>query len=279
MQKREFKNSEMLSIIGFGGILVSNVSQEEANEYIAEAVDIGINYFDVAPTYGNAQDRMGPGLVGKRDGIFLTCKTTKRMADEADKELSDSLKKLKTDRFDLYLLHGVNNVEEAKTCLGPKGALEALVKARDKGYIRYLGFSVHSEDAAIYLMNRFDFDAVMFPVNWVCFLTNGFGKRIMETAVKKDLAVLALKGMAHTTRPKDYKEYPKTWYKPVEDKELAQLALRYTLSQPVTTALTPGHMNFLRCAMEVGQNFTPITEDEINILKEKSQGTEPLFKP
>jgi predicted aldo/keto reductase-like oxidoreductase len=143
MQKREFKNSEMLSIIGFGGILVSNVSQEEANEYIAEAVDIGINYFDVAPTYGNAQDRMGPGLVGKRDGIFLTCKTTKRMADEADKELSDSLKKLKTDRFDLYLLHGVNNVEEAKTCLGPKGALEALVKARDKGYIRYLGFSVH----------------------------------------------------------------------------------------------------------------------------------------
>jgi predicted aldo/keto reductase-like oxidoreductase len=68
-------------------------------------------------------------------------KRPRRMADEADKELSDSLKKLKTDRFDLYLLHGVNNVEEAKTCLGPKGALEALVKARDKGYIRYLGFS------------------------------------------------------------------------------------------------------------------------------------------
>ncbi len=277
MLKREYKNKEMLSVIGFGGILVSKVTQEEANDYIAEAIDNGINYFDVAPTYGNSQDRMGPGLEGKRNGVFLACKTTMRTAKEAESELQDSLKKLRTDHFDLYQLHGINNVEDAKTCLGPNGAMETFIRAREKGYVRYLGFSVHSEEAAIYLMEQFDFDSTLFPVNWVCHFTNGFGDKIMEAAVKKNVARLALKGMAHTVRPENYKEYPKAWYMPVEEKDLAQITLRFTLSQPVTAALTPGYIEYLRWAMEVGKDFKPVTPEEIDLLKEKSNGVKPIF--
>ncbi len=83
-----------LSIIGFGGIVVTDTEQTEANRYVAEAIDRGINYFDVSPNYGNAQDRLGPALVGKRQVIFLACKTEKRTKALAEAELHQSLKTL-----------------------------------------------------------------------------------------------------------------------------------------------------------------------------------------
>ncbi len=277
MLYREFKNSEMLSMIGFGGILVARETQEEANNYVAEAITMGINYFDIAPTYGISQERTGPALRGKRNDIFLACKTTQRTAKGAEYELHDSLKKLETDRFDLYQLHGLNSPDEAHTILGPGGALETFIKAKEKGLIRYLGFSAHSEEAAIILMEQYNFDSALFPVNWICQFTDGFGNRIMETAIEKGVARLALKAMAHTVRTEDYKAYPKAWYRPVEEKELAQLTLRYTLSQPVTAALTPGHMEYLRWAVEIGNDFKSVTSDEIQYLKKLSENVQPIF--
>ena len=75
MEKRPYGSSgEMLSVVGFGGIMVMNETQEAANNYVAEAIDMGINYFDVAPSYGNAEERLGPALAGKRDKVFLACR-------------------------------------------------------------------------------------------------------------------------------------------------------------------------------------------------------------
>jgi len=279
MEKRAYgRSGEMLTIIGFGGMIVANTEQRDADNYVAEAIDKGINYFDVAPSYADAEDHLGPALRGKRQGIFLACKTEKRTKKEARESLEQSLKKLETDHFDLFQLHAMSSLEEVDQVFGPDGAMEVLIKARQEGLIRHIGFSAHNEDAAVALMDRFDFDSVLFPLNWVNLFHSGFGKRILEKAVEKDISRMALKAMAKTTiKDGDVKKYQRCWYHPVEDKELAALALRYTLSKPITAAIPPGEMKFFRWAVETAENFRPITEEEVRILKKESKDQVPIF--
>lgn len=158
MEQRAYGETGVsLSVIGFGGIVVMGAEQEEANRRVRAAFDRGINYFDVAPSYGDAESKLGPALVGIRDDVFLACKTGKRTRNEAAAELRESLERLQTDHFDLYQLHAVSSVEEAQTCLAPGGALEAFQEAQDAGLVKYLGFSAHNADAAVLLMEQFPF--------------------------------------------------------------------------------------------------------------------------
>ena len=138
------RTKEKLSIIGFGGMVVKDVTPKEAANFVAEAVDRGVNYFDVAPFYGNAQRRLGPALKPYRPNCFLACKTLERDAAGAARELKESLKLLKTDHFDLYQLHALYDVEEVEQAFGPGGAMETILKAKEDGKIRYIGFSAHS---------------------------------------------------------------------------------------------------------------------------------------
>lgn len=279
MEKRILgKTGEKLSIIGFGGIIVSGETQQDANNYVAEAIDSGVNYFDVAPTYGNAQDKLGPALVGKRKDVFLACKTENRTKDGARKLLEESLKILKTDYFDLYQLHAVTTAEDVEKIFGPNGAFETFLKAKQEGLIKHIGFSAHSEEAAIALMDKFDFDSILFPVNWVNIINSGFGPRIINKAKEKEMGILAIKAMAKTSLEEGVvNKYPKGWYEAIDDKELAMLACRYTLSQPVTAAIPPGDIEHFRWAVDASRDFKPVTEEEINILKEKCKGIKSLF--
>lgn len=279
MEKRALgKTGEKLSIIGFGGIIVSGETQQDANNYVAEAIDLGVNYFDVAPTYGNAQDKLGPALVGKRNDIFLACKTENRTKDGARKLLEESLKTLKTDYFDLYQLHAVTTAEDVEKIFGPNGAFETFLKAKQEGLIKHIGFSAHSEEAAIALMDKFDFDSILFPVNWVNIINSDFGPKIINKAKDKEMGILAIKAMAKTSLEEgSVNKYPKGWYEAIDDKELAILACRYTLSQAVTAAIPPGDIEHFRWAVEAARNFKPITDDEMKMLKEKCKGLKSLF--
>lgn len=279
MEKRVLgKTGEKLSIIGFGGIVVSQMEQSDANNIVAEAIDRGVNYFDVAPTYGDAQDRLGPALVGKRNSIFLACKTGERSREKAKEELYTSFEKLKTDHFDLYQLHGIDSPEEIKQALGPNGALETFMRAREEGLVRYLGFTCHSEEAALTLMEQFDFDTVLFPINWVCVLKNNYGMKVLEKAGEKGMGRFAMKSMAKTDWPEGVeKDYPKCWYQPIDNKDIARLAYRFALSQNVTAAVPPGDIRLFRTALETAENFSPITSQEIEQLKSYAEGVKPLF--
>ncbi len=279
MLKRKLGNTgDALSILGFGGILVKGELQENANKLVHSALDLGINYFDVAPSYGDAQDKLGPALEGHRNGIFLACKTAKRTKAEAEAELNNSLKMLKTGHFDLYQFHGVSTMADVETIFGPDGAMEVFIKARRDGLIRHIGFSAHNEEAAAAMMDRFAFVSVLFPVNWVCMLNDSFGHRILKKAQEKSVARLALKAMACTKWPAgSERKYPKCWYQPVDDQGLASLALRYTLSQPVTAAIPPGDARFFENAANTAANFTPVTEAEIEELKIKAADMLPIF--
>jgi predicted aldo/keto reductase-like oxidoreductase len=192
------KTGEKLSIIGFGGIVVRDTPHDEASNYVSEAIDHGLNYFDVAPSYGNAEEILGPALEPYRKDSFLACKTNKRDRPGAEEELHASLKKLKTDYFDLYQLHALSDINEVEQVFGPEGAMEVFIKAKKEGKVRFLGFSAHSQKAALLALEKFDFDTVLFPLNYVCWHQGNFGPGLVEKAKEKGMGILALKGMAHT---------------------------------------------------------------------------------
>ena len=135
------KSDVKLSVIGFGGYLLNGMKQEDANGVVAESIKYGVNYFDVAPTYGDAEARLGPALEPFRKDVFLACKTTQRKADKAAEELAASLKRLRTDHVDLYQLHALRDVaKDVDTVFGKGGAMEAFLEAKKRGQVRFLGF-------------------------------------------------------------------------------------------------------------------------------------------
>jgi len=273
------KTGEELSIIGLGGVTVMKMPQPEANNIVHEAIDKGVNYVDVAPTYGNAEAILGPALDGYRDKLFLACKTQKRKKEDAAAELRQSLERLKTDHFDLYQFHAISNMEHVETIFSKEGAIEAFLEAKKQGLIRYIGFSAHSVKAALAAMDRFDFDSILFPVNFVLYYQENFGPQVIEKAKKKGVARLALKAMAKGKWPADANrnEFPNCWYQPVSEPRAANMALRFTLSQPITAAVPPGDPKLFKRAMEIASQFTPITGEEKEELKKIAENQQPIF--
>lgn len=270
-----------LSVVGFGGIVVTNETQKDANRLVAEAVEQGVNYFDVAPSYGDAIDRLGPALEPYRQDVFLACKTGQRQREGAEAEFRQSLEKLRTDYFDLYQLHALTDVKSDVNPVFEKGSvIDMLAKAKKVGQIRHLGFSTHSVEAAFAAMDRFDFDSVLFPLNFAAHYKGHFGAQILERAQQKGLARLALKSMACQLRPEGAAkptEYAKCWYEPITDLEQAAMALRWTLSQPITAAIPPGEKKLFRLALDAASERVNITGEEIEQLKTIAEFLNPVF--
>jgi aryl-alcohol dehydrogenase-like predicted oxidoreductase len=281
LPRRRYRDDVELSIIGFGGMVVVGQEQKNASRMVAEAVARGVNYFDVAPTYadGEAEIKLGNALVPYRQNVFLACKTTARDAAGAQKELDLSLERLRTERFDLYQFHAVTSLDDVQRILAPGGAAEAFVKAREQGKARYLGCSAHSAEAALALMEGFPLDSILFPVNFVLYAQGGFGPQILARAQEKGVARLALKSLAYTKWPEaDHKTYPKCWYQPIEQGEVARQALRFTLSEDITAAIPPGDERLFQMALEIALEFQPLSAAERQRLLAETAGITPIFK-
>ena len=279
-KRRLGKTGVDLSIIALGGVAVMNDAQDAANSLVAEAFDRGINYFDVAPSYGDAQDRLGPALQPYRSHSFLACKTQERTRDGSRKELEGSLKALRTDHLDLYQFHALTKMSELDQVLAPQGAMETFEAARKDGKIRFIGFSAHSVETALAAMDRFNFDTILFPINFVLFSQANFGPQILEKAQQKGMGILALKAMAKSTWSEEEKKnhpHPKCWYHPTSFPDEAALGLRWTLSHPVTAAIPPGDEAYFRLAMDVAQQFKPIAKAEEHDLLARAANVEPIF--
>jgi aryl-alcohol dehydrogenase-like predicted oxidoreductase len=267
-------------MIGFGGIVVRDATPQQASEVVRHAIDRGINYFDVAPSYGDAEVKLGPALEPYRKDVFLACKTQERTKDKARAELERSLKNLRTDHFDLYQLHAVTSLKDVDTIFAPGGAIETFKAARDEGKVKYLGFSAHSVEAAMELMNRFDFDTILFPFNYTTWTAGTFGPQVLERAKEKQMGILALKAMAKGPWPKgaDRTKYPKCWYEPLATEEDVLMGLRFTLSHPITAAVPPGDESLFRMALAVSDRIKPLSDQEVRSIKDKGLMGNPLFK-
>jgi predicted aldo/keto reductase-like oxidoreductase len=279
LEKRSLgKTGEKLSILGFGGIVVMDATPEQASVRVKEAIDYGVNYFDVAPSYGNAEIMLGPALEPFRRDVFLACKTTQREKDGSRKELEQSLKNLRTDHFDLYQLHAVTTLKDVDTIFRKGGAMETFLEAREEGKVRFLGFSAHSVEAALELIKRFEFDTILFPLNFASWYAGNFGPLVLEKAREKGMGILALKAMARRPWQEGAaKTVPKTWYEPLTDPLEANEGLRFTLSHPVTAAIPPGDEKLFSLALRLAIDFKPMDNNEIEGIKIKGQNTEPIF--
>jgi aryl-alcohol dehydrogenase-like predicted oxidoreductase len=279
-KRRLGKTAIDLSVIALGGVTVMDESQDHANNLVAEAFGRGINYFDVAPSYGNAQDRLGPALEPYRQRSFLACKTTDRTRSGSRKELEGSLKALRTDHVDLYQFHALTKMSDLDTIFGPHGAMETFEAARREGKLRFIGFSAHSVETALAALDRYNFDTILFPINFVLFSQANFGPQVLEKARQKNMGILALKSMAKSTWADSEKKthpHPKCWYHPADFPEQASLGLRWTLSHPITAAVPPGDESYFRLAMDITQNFKPVSPDEEKTLLASATGAEPIF--
>ena len=274
------RTGRRLSIIGFGGIVAMDTEPQRVKNLVAEAVEKGVNYFDVAPTYGGAELKLGAALEPFRKDCFLACKTTKRDKAGAKVDLDNSLKNLKTDHLDLYQLHAISDVEkDVKAALSRDGAIQTFIKARKAGVIRYLGFSAHSHEAAVMAMKEFDFDTILYPINFCTHYKSKFDQKVLAEAKKRNMGILALKAMALQKWHDEEKEkqYSKCWYEPIVEKQLARKALAWTLGQGVTAMLPPGEEALFRIAMNLGAGLADISEAENAELEDFSAKLDPIF--
>ncbi len=279
------KTGAELSVVGIGAIALMGGSQEEADRLVAEAIERGVNYADVAPSYGGgeAEQKLGPALKGRRDRLFLACKTAKRDREGAAHELRTSLTRLGTDHFDLYQMHALQDVQkDVDVALGPGGAIEAFHEARTQGLVRFLGFSAHSAEAAIKAIDSGLFDTVLYPVNFVCHHQGSFDQEVLAKAKAKGMGILALKAMARAAWPAAAKggerPYPNCWYEPISDPAEAALALRWTLGQGVTAAVPPGDPRLFRIALNVASKDKALAAAEEAALKQLASQLGPIFR-
>lgn len=274
------RTGKEVSVVGFPGLALNRLGQDECTAGLHKAFERGVNYFDVAPAYGQSEIKMGIGLRGlDRSRYFLSCKTKMRDKEGAREELERSLDRLKTSYFDLYQLHCLKRPEEVEQALGKGGAIETLMKAKEEGKVRHLGFSAHTTKAALAAMEGFRFDTVMFPINFVQCYTIGFGKPVVELAAKQGAAVIAIKTLSRGVWPKGMERTRKWWYRCTETDKEVSLALRFTLSQPnVVSAIPPSFLDLLDKAIDADECCRPIDDAETKELQKLAQSCESVFK-
>jgi len=270
-----------LSVVGFPGLSLTHCDQEKGTAAIRDAFERGVNYFDVAPNYGNgeAEIKMGIGLQGlDRSKYFLACKTHKRDKEGARLELERSLQRLKTDHFDLYQLHHLVRPSEVTQVFGSEGAMEAILKAQEEGKVKHIGFSAHTTKSAIDAMKAFKFDTVMFPINFVEFYTRGFGKEVLALANEQRAGVLAIKPLSWGTWPKAGQKNRDWWYSSVEDPNEVELAVRFSLSQKgVVAAIPTSFVDLLDKTITAAQAFRELDPPAIAKLQEMASNRESIF--
>jgi aryl-alcohol dehydrogenase-like predicted oxidoreductase len=282
MEKRTLgRTGHKSTLITLGGASARPTTRRESDAYINLALDHGVNHIDVAPTYG---DGMAEVILGKwikeyRTNLFIACKTRKRTRTEAKEELSRSLKNLQTDYVDLYQLHGLDDPEELRTALSEDGAVRAIQDAQKQGLIKYIGITSHNPVNIMTALESFDFDTVLLPVNYVLHAhpepKNDY-EPVLSLAKKRNLGVIAMKSVAKGPWPPGERTY-NCWYQPFNTQSEVDDALRFTLSQYVTTAASSSDVRIATMMINAAERFTPLEEREQQELLLKAATYKPLF--
>jgi predicted aldo/keto reductase-like oxidoreductase len=283
MEKRRFGRTNHMSTVAiFGGFALSKATQVEADATMERVIATEVNHIDVAPSYGSAEERLKPWLAKERKRFFLGCKTKERNSAEAKADLHRSLNRLGVETFDLFQIHGITTLEELDQATRHGGALEAIIEAREEGLTRYIGITGHGINApAIFLeaLRRFDFDSVLFPLNFVQYANKNFrrdAEELLRQCRERDVGTMIIKSITRAPwedRPKTYN----TWYEPFSDSSMIQKAVNFALSQDVTGLCTVGDMTLLPIVLDACEHFTRMTPIEQDGLIASASQYKPLF--
>ena len=246
----------IVSAKNFGGATIPGDGQAMSDHHVEWALERGINYFDVAPTYGDAQKFLGNSLQPYRDKVYLACKTKERTAEGAKREIEESMKLLHTDHFDIYQLHEVSSIADIESAFAPGGCMELLTQLKKDGVIRQLGFSAHSEDAAMRALELYDYDTILFPVNWLMNKSKGMGDRILKAAKERNMGVIGMKAFVERAWDSEEEQrnsvFPKSWCKPfdIDDEAFGMACMRYALKLGADVLVPPGNFESFSFGVE-----------------------------
>jgi len=258
------------TVLTFGTIALNWLEQEGANQMVELVLDHGVNHFDVAPTYGDAELKLGPKLRQYREEIFLGCKTQERGYDGARRKLERSFDRLGVDYIDLYQVHGLEYESELEKITGADGALAAFREARDEGRIGHIGLTSHGSPQLILdAIDRIDdLETLMFPLNPVVAGKTGEEydyEAVLERADEESLGTLGIKAFAKGPWPPT-EELPEAdrpyanWYEPVDTPGEVQDRFDFAASSGLTSVVNPGDPKLVSKVLDAAESYEPIDE-------------------
>ena len=283
METRRFGRAGHMSTIAIvGAAAFWEISQADADKVMEQVIEAGINHIDIAPSYGQAEQRVGPWMPRERQRFFLGCKTMERTKQGAWDEMQRSLKLLQTENFDLYQCHAITTMEELDAITMKGGALEAFAQARQRGLTKFIGITGHGVNAPqIYLeaLRRFDFDSVLFPLNFIQFANPEYRKyaeELIATCKAQDVGTMLIKTI--TKAPwGDRQPTATTWYEPFDQMDEIQRAVNFALSYEVTGLCTAGDTRIFPMVLNACKNFMQLNEIQREEMIQSAKQYEPLF--
>lgn len=253
------------TVLIYGAAALAHVDQDVADAAIQQALDAGINHFDVAAGYGDAELRLGPWMPRIRDSIFLATKTGERAAEDAWAEINHSLERLQTDHVDLIQLHAVGDLAELDRVTRDGGALDAVVRASDEGLARAIGITGHGNDAPAthaQALRRFPFDTVLSPLNYVLSLDPaymGAYEELVGEVRAQEAGLMLIKAISRRNWPNGSRPYT-TWYEPFDDQDRITAAVAWVLAHDEVTGIaTPGDVRLLPLVIEAERHLGEVT--------------------
>jgi aryl-alcohol dehydrogenase-like predicted oxidoreductase len=265
-----------------GGAAFAQVTQAETDTAIDLALSFGVNHVDVAASYGEAEVRIGDWIRRHGKPFFLATKTGERTAAKAREQIQRSLERLQVDQVDLLQLHHLIDPQEWETALGPGGALEAVIEAREQGLTRFIGVTGHGVTAPgmhFRALERFDFDSVLLPFSYTMAQNAqylGEFQRLVKTCQERNVAVQTIKSIVH--RPwGDTTPTRATWYRPLEDQAAIDRAVHWVLGHAGLFLNSVADVHILPKVLEAADRFVASpTDAEMQMLVEELQMA-PLF--
>lgn len=264
----------------FGAYALSKATQAEADQVLEILLRHGVNHIDVAPMYGNAEKCVGGWMEKHRGDFFLATKTRKRDRQAAWEQLQYSLDVLHTNTIDLWQMHGLTNPNGWERVMGPGGALEAFIEAREKGLVRYLGVTGHGGKTAgmhIRSLERFDFDAVMLPYNYCQMLDPRYAAdftNLVEMCRKSNVALQTIKSIARRSwgcRTRSYNTY---FYEPLESDDAIEKSVQWSLGLSGSFQVSAGEIRLLPRILQAADRFeAPPSDTVMNSLVDEFQIT------
>ena len=269
-QRRLGRLGHESSVLIYGAAALAEVDQPTADASVQLALDAGINHFDVAASYGDAELRLGPWMPTIRDRVLLATKTELRDRNEAWAQINRSLERLQTDHLDLIQVHAVGDLAELDRVTGPGGSLEAAVRAREEGLAGAVGITGHGHQApATHLeaLARFPFDTVLSPLNWVLGQDPAYladYQALVAEVRAQEVGLMVIKTVSRRNWPEGPVEHSYgTWYEPFEEQERIGAAVAWVLSHPEVTGIaTPGDVRLLPMLIQAEQRLSQTSRAE-----------------
>jgi aryl-alcohol dehydrogenase-like predicted oxidoreductase len=266
----------------FGAAAFSDVTQAEADRTMELLLRFGVNHIDTAASYGDSELRLGPWIEQHRAGFFLATKTGERTSQAAYDQIRRSLERLRVDQVDLIQLHNLVDPAEWETALGPGGALEAAIRAREEGLVRFIGVTGHGTTVAAMhtrALERFDFDTVLLPYNYPMMQNPIYAadfEELLARCRERGVAVQTIKAI--TRAPwRDRPQTAATWYEPLRDPVAIDRTVHWVLGRPSVFLNTVGDIGVLPMVLDAADRFRGSPSDEAMRKIAEQQAMEPLF--